>query len=138
MTRHPLLDPQRTLDINAGLLDRQVVDADDVPVCKVDDLLLEQDEEGNWRPVAILLGPGALGPRLGGRLGATLSGIHRRMRGQQEPEPPRIPWRLVSGIGSDVRLGLPLAMLPADLTPLEDWLRDHVVARIPGSRHASG
>lgn len=138
MTRDPLLDPQRTLDLNADLLDRQVVDADDVPVCKVDDLLLEQDADGGWRPAAILLGPGALGPRIGGRLGATLSGIHRRMRGQRAPEPPRIAWRLVAAVDSDVRLGLPRALLPDDLTPLEDWLRAHVVARIPGSRDASG
>lgn len=134
----PILDPDRTLDLNVALLDRQVVDSDGVPVCKVDDVVLERDEDGDWRPTEVLLGPGALGPRLGGRLGATLSGLHRRLRGLPEPAPPRIPWRAVSEIGSDVRLGLPLAMLPPDLTPLEDWLREHVIARIPGSRHESG
>lgn len=121
------------IDLNADLLDRQVVDSEDVPVCKVDDLELEQ-EQGSWRVSAILAGPGALGPRLG----ATLTGIHRRMRGLQEPGPPAIPWREVVRFGSDVRLSVPRDGLSADLDPLEHWLRVHVIGRIPGSRRASG
>jgi hypothetical protein len=136
MTPHPLLDTARTIDANTGILDRQVVDADGLPVCKVDDLTVEQDAAGDWVVTAILLGPGALGPRLGGRLGATLAGINRRLRAMGEPHPPQIPWHLVSTLGSDVRLRVTRPQLPPHLTPLEDWLHEHVIARIPGNGHA--
>ena len=126
------------LDLNADLLDRQVVDSQDIPVCKVDDVRLEQGRDGKWRVTEILVGPGALGDRFRGRLGATLTGIHRRMRGLSEPRPPGIPWWQVARVESDVRLSVPREGLPEDLDPLEHWLRDHVIERIPGSRHASG
>ncbi|MEI2641351.1 MAG: hypothetical protein V9G10_03210 [Candidatus Nanopelagicales bacterium] len=66
------------LDVNVDLLDRQVVDSEDVPLCKVDDLRFERGEDGRWRVSEILVGPGALGDRFQGRLGAVLTGIHRR------------------------------------------------------------
>lgn len=126
------------IDLNADLLDRQVVDSADLPVCKVDDLRFEQGEDGAWRVSEILVGPGALGDRFRGRWGATLTGIHRRMRGLAQPRPPGIAWRNVVRIESDIRLSIPRDSLPADFDPLEVWLREHVIDRIPGSRHASG
>lgn len=133
-----ILDPDQYLDINTDLLDKQVVDSSGLPVCKADDLLLEPGEDGTWRAAGILVGGGALGPRLGGRLGATMTGIHRRFRGRAQPSPPAIPWRDVLRIDSEVRLSVPREALPPELFPLELWLREHVLARIPGSRHASG
>ena len=125
------------LDVNVDLLDRQVVDSEDVPLCKVDDLRFERGEDGRWRVSEILVGPGALGDRFRGQLGAVLTGIHRRMRGLSEPRPPGIEWRNVLRLDSDVRLSVPRDGLSSDLDPLEQWLRDHIVERIPGSRHAS-
>lgn len=133
-----LFDESHVLDLNADLLDRQVVDSADVPVCKVDDLELTCDESGRWVVSAILVGAAALGPRFQGPFGATLAGLARRWRGQPQPAPPRIPWRDVARVGSDVRLAVPGEALPDDLSALETWLRSHVLARIPGSRHASG
>lgn len=137
MTLQQMTDNAQFLDLASDVLDRQVSDRDDLQVCKVDDLEFTQGEDGLWRVSAILLGPGALGPRIGGWLGAVMVGIHRRMRGQQEPNPPRIPWSDVAAVGSEVSLSTSRSELPRDLTPLEDWLREHVIHRIPGSDHAS-
>lgn len=126
------------VDLNTDVLDRQVVDSEGVPVCKVDDLRFERGDDGRWRVSEILIGPGAMGDRFRGRLGATLTGIHRRLRGLTRPRPPGIPWHAVIRLGSDVRLSVPRDGLPADLDPLEQWLRAHVIDRIPGSGHASG
>jgi hypothetical protein len=54
--------------------------------------------------------------------------------------PPRsrlqeIPWKLVSSVGVTVRLR-PTDM-PFDGRWVERWLRDHIVAHIPGGRHAA-
>ena len=51
------------------LLDRQIVDDESMMAGKVDDLEFEQSNEGYLYVTAILSGLGALGPRLGGRLG---------------------------------------------------------------------
>lgn len=137
MTLRQLTDDAWFVDLSADILDRQVTDCDTIPVCKVDDLEFDLTQDGQWQVVAILLGPGALGPRIGGWVGATMSGLHRRLRGMTDPSPPGIAWNLVRCVGSDVVLSVSSSELPPDLIPLEDWLREHVIARIPGSKHAS-
>ena len=54
--------------------------------------------------------------------------------------PPRsrlqeIPWKLVSSVGVTVRLR-PTDM-SFDVRWMERWLRDYIVAHIPGGRHAA-
>ncbi|WP_243858474.1 hypothetical protein [Mycobacterium sp. DL440] len=54
--------------------------------------------------------------------------------------PPRsmlheIPWKQVASVGVTVRLTA--TELPSDADWVERWLRDHIVARIPGGRHAA-
>ncbi|MBT2596280.1 hypothetical protein [Arthrobacter sp. ISL-72] len=114
----------RTLDAQLHLLDRQVLDNDGVPVTTVDDLELSppgsgpEIPEGTPAPVitALLTGP-ILGTRIfGGR-------------------PPssrliRIPWKDVADVGVVVRLGVSGQNLDADW--VERWIRDKIIARIPG------
>ncbi|HMR23073.1 MAG TPA: hypothetical protein PKE46_13130, partial [Micropruina sp.] len=45
----------------------------------------------------------------------------------------RIGWDTVAGLGSAVELAVPASDLPRPW--LEGWLRDQVIARIPGGRH---
>jgi len=125
----------RTLDLHLHLLDRQVVDPDGRLVCKVDDLELDVDETGHPFVTAILVGPRALGPRLGGRLGHWVTAIARRLSDGQSEHPLRIDFAQVSDIGSAVTVARPLDEL--DVTPLERWVETHVIGRIPGSRHES-
>jgi hypothetical protein len=46
-----------------------------------------------------------------------------------------IPWEQVASVGVTVQLTA--SELPADADWVERWLRDHIVARIPGGRHAA-
>lgn len=116
----------RVLDAQLDLLDRQILDPDGVPVTTVDDLELSEPEDlGRLDPddppalTALLTGP-VLGTRIfGGR-------------------PPdsrfiRIPWSLVSDVGVTVEVGTAADNL--DASWVERWVRDHVIARIPGGRH---
>jgi sporulation protein YlmC with PRC-barrel domain len=119
--------PGRTLDAQLHLLDRQVLDNDGVPVTTVDDLELSGPDpeteipEGTPAPVmtALLTGP-VLGTRIfGGR-------------------PPssrliRIPWKDVADVGVVIKLGVSGDSLDADW--VERWIRDKIIARIPGGRH---
>jgi sporulation protein YlmC with PRC-barrel domain len=61
MTRHH--------DAVLHLLDRQLADCEGRLVAKVDDVELAEGDDGRLRVVALLTGPGALGPHLGGRPG---------------------------------------------------------------------
>ena len=122
--------PGRVLDARLHLLDRQVLDVDEVPVCTLDDLELEvadgeavEDGRIDGRvPVvifALLTGP-VLGTRVfGGRPPA--SRWHR------------LPWAHVADVGTAVRLSVRSTDL--DATWLERWVRNHIVGRIPGGTH---
>lgn len=117
----------RTLDAQLHLLDRQVLDTNGTPVTTVDDLEIsglksgEPIAEGTPAPVltALLTGP-VLGTRIfGGR-------------------PPssrliRIPWSDVADVGVVIKLGVRGENL--DVGWVERWIRDKIIARIPGGRH---
>ncbi|WP_127125930.1 hypothetical protein [Georgenia sp. SYP-B2076] len=119
----------QVLDARLHLLDRQVLDVDDVPVSTVDDIDIAGLEPGR-RPgheagevpyIAALL----TGPVLGTRIFGGHPPSHRWLR---------MPWSDVSNVGVAVSLGVRGENL--DLTWFERWVRDHVIARIPGGRHA--
>jgi sporulation protein YlmC with PRC-barrel domain len=125
----------RRLDLHLHLLDRQVQDPDGRMVCKVDDLEFELDAGGRPYVTAILAGPRALGPRLGGRLGRWMAAIAGRLATPEQSEVPRIDFSQVTDIGSAITVARKHQEL--DVAPLEGWLDHHVIARIPGSGHES-
>src|SRR5215213_1694384 len=103
----------RVLDLHLQFLDRQVVDLDGEPVCKVDDLELDFDDTGRPYVTAILIGPRALGPRLGGRLGRWVTAIAARLA-EKESETSatqRLDFGLVTEIGSAITISRPVAEL---------------------------
>ncbi|ABK74486.1 PRC-barrel domain-containing protein [Mycolicibacterium smegmatis] len=117
------------LDARLHLLDRQLIDDDGAPVGIVDDLELDGIEID--KPIAT----GTPAPRVTSLLTGQVV-ITRILGGA----PPRsllheIPWDLVASIG--VTLRLRHTDLNFDAQWVEHWLRDHIVSRIPGGRHAA-
>ncbi|WP_435061209.1 hypothetical protein [Amycolatopsis thermoflava] len=129
---HGRPDPLR---VEFHLLDRQIVDVDGHPVGKVDDVELARDADGTYHVVALLVGQHALGQRIGGLLGKVLCRLAARLGGGR-PEPLRITYDHVKQVSSEVTLSLRAEVL--EVPSLEKWLRDKLIARIPGSGHAGG
>jgi sporulation protein YlmC with PRC-barrel domain len=116
------------------LLDRQIVDRDGLLVGKVDDVELDTDRAGRPFVAALLLGPQALGDRIGGQLGRLVADLARRLHPDGRPEPTRIPWGLVDRVDTEVKLTISGSELPE--AAMESWLREHVIERIEGVLHA--
>jgi hypothetical protein len=131
MNEHP---GGRRLYAALQLLDRQILDADSTMAGKVDDLEFEQPNEADPYVTTILSGLGALGPRLGGRLGRWFTAVHRRLHPDPEPGPARISFGVVKRVSNHVELTVRREDL--ENQELEVWVRDHVIARIPGASHA--
>jgi hypothetical protein len=116
----------RVLDAGLELLDRQILDPEGVPVSTVDDLelttpddLAHVDPEKPPMVDALLTGPILLTRIFGGRL--------------PDSRFVRIPWTIVADVETVVKVGVAADSLDASWT--ERWMRDHVIARIPGGRH---
>lgn len=121
--------------IGFDLLDRQILDRDGHPVGKVDDVELGYDADGAPYVAALLTGQQALGHRIGGALGRWIAGAARRLADPPGKQPIRIGMDQVAAVDSAVNLAVRRELLPTP--PLEAWLRDHLVDRIPGADHES-
>jgi sporulation protein YlmC with PRC-barrel domain len=120
----------QSIDAYLELMDRQIVDHDGRLVGKVDDVELEQRDDGRIYVTALLTGPGALGPRLGGALGTIVTGSWSRLSGRQEPA--RVDWSAVAAVETVIRLAV--GRTTAALDGFETWMRERVIAAIPGSK----
>jgi len=117
----------RTLDAQLHLMDRQVLDNDGVPVTTVDDLELSAPEAETDIP------PGTPPPVLTALLTGPVLGT--RIFGGRPPSSRliRIPWKDVAEVGVAIKLGVSGENLDAGW--VERWIRDKIIARIPGGRH---
>lgn len=119
------------MNLTRDILDQQVVDRTGQRLGKVDGIILELRDGEPPRVAAIEIGPVTLTRRIHPRLAEWL-GRWLRRHGPRSDGTLRIPWSKVRAIGVDVRVDL-----IADGTPArawEEWLREHVVRRIPGGR----
>jgi sporulation protein YlmC with PRC-barrel domain len=123
--------PGRRYDAALHLLDRQVIDPDGRFVANVDDLEVVEREDGRIEITAVLTGPGALGPRLGGRLGEWVGAVWRRLHPAEDLDTGRIPMSDVVRVDSAVHVGRRRHDLGVD--GFERWVRAHVVDRLPGA-----
>lgn len=118
--------PEGTLvDARLSLLDRQVVDVHGEPVGVVDDLELDD--------VPSILEPGTQPPAVRGLMHGPI--VLERIFGGRRPDAHllRIGWDTVAKIGAAIELAIRASDLPGPW--LETWLRERVIARIPGGRH---
>jgi sporulation protein YlmC with PRC-barrel domain len=117
----------QVLDAQLHLLDRQILDADGIPVTTVDDVEISGPEPGQTIP------PGTTAPVIAALLTGPVLGT--RIFGGRPPSDRliRLPWEDVAAIGVVVRLGVRSEDL--DASWVERWIRDKIIARIPGGRH---
>jgi hypothetical protein len=114
-------------------LDRQIIDVDDVPTAKVDDLEFTFSPEPGSLPIltGILCGPAALARRFGGRLGRTVETLHRLLAVDDAAQPASISMGVVSRIDRTVHLTVSRSDVPVN--DVEAWLGEHLIGHIPGS-----
>lgn len=125
----------RERDLGLHVLDRQVVDTDGAAVCKVDDVELTVPEDGSPPYVsAILCGPQALGPRIGGLLGRWMLFWSEALAREPTGEPGRIGMELVTDLDTQITVARSRAELGVHRN--EDRAREYVVDRLPGAGHA--
>jgi sporulation protein YlmC with PRC-barrel domain len=122
-------DPQAR-DAHLELLDRQILDHDGLMLGKVDDVELEEREDGRIYVTALLTGPGALGPRFTGALGSIITRTWSRLSGRTEPG--RVDWSEVASVGTAIELGI--SRTTAAVDGFETWMRENVIAAIPGAK----
>jgi hypothetical protein len=108
------------------LLDRQLVDRDGDLAGNVDDLELEVRGEHLY-VTGICTGPGTLARRMGSR---RLSAWLERVQGTTP-----VPFTRVADLDNHVRLSVARDEISSFAT--ERWVRDHVIAHVPGSGHAA-
>jgi sporulation protein YlmC with PRC-barrel domain len=127
------MSPRRFPELAAQhqLLDRQILDSDGRMVGKVDDVELEEQPDGRLAVAALLTGPGALGPRLGGALGALTSRGWSRLSGHAPDDSNRVDYSVVDAIETAVRLNVSRATV--DVDGFEQWVRTRIIDALPGA-----
>lgn len=142
MNRNPEGRPERhdtgrrLVDAQLHLLDRQILDSRDQPVCSVDDVELSDPDAPGFIPgspedqeIPVRTPPP--------RIQALLSGpsLATRIFGGRPPASQlhRISWGDVSSVGTVLKLHVSADAL--EVTWVERWVRDHIIGRIPGGRH---
>lgn len=117
----PRPDGVRLIDARLHLLDRQIVDAQREPVGIVDDLLIDDVCDSHPQVTAILTGQVLFTRIFGGH--PPRSQLHE------------LPWHFVGRIGTSITLRPGVDASAGQW--VERWLRDHIIGRIPGGRHAA-
>ncbi|WEV77505.1 hypothetical protein O9K63_13010 [Janibacter cremeus] len=117
------------------LLDHQIVDEDGRFLGKVDDLAVREDG-GDLLVEALMVGITALAPRYPGVLGRWGWAMWRRLSDPAASGAVLVPLEEVLEVRSDIVVTT--AARDALLTSfgLENWLRKHLIERIPGARGA--
>ncbi len=121
----------RVLRISVQLLDRQLVDRDDLMCGKVDDVEIVVDGDGNAHVAALLSGPGVLAGRMGHRrFGAWRERMESALESPGQ-RATRIPMADVRRIDHAVHLSVSRDRLASMGT--ERWVRDHVIGHLPAA-----
>jgi len=118
------------MDLVRDLLDKQALDRQGRKMGKLDGVVLELRKDMPPHVAFVEIGPVTLARRLGPAFGRLMQAIDAGF-GAGDGAPLRIPLSKVADVGIDVHVDL-----EADQTRVwawEQWLRRHVVGRIPGA-----
>ncbi len=128
---------RRDVDAAFHLLDRQVVDSDDLMVCKVDDLEVSLPDDGGTPAVTrILTGPAALVPRFSGRTGHLLRRrwISLGVQYADRDLPLAIPLDAIAALGSGIELSVGRRGLLDRQPPAPDGVTHRRMGELLGMR----
>lgn len=119
------------MDVIRDVLDNQLVDRNQRKMGKVDGIVMECKDGQPPRLASIEVGLPTLARRLHPRLERWVAALESKW-GAKQGESFRIPWSKVRDVGIDVEVDLEAEATPA--LGYEQWLRDHVIERIPGAK----
>src|SRR5919199_1116260 len=117
------------MDLIRDVLDKQVIDRDGRRCGRVDGLVAELREGKPPRVAYLEIGLATFARRLGPRIERWVESFTEK-RGPKTASRHRIAWERVDTAGRDIDVDLDASRSP--IQAWERWLRDHVVARIPG------
>ncbi|SAL89011.1 hypothetical protein AWB74_08860 [Caballeronia arvi] len=120
------------MDLVRDVLDKQLVGRDGAKMGRVDGIVAELRPGLPPRVIAIETGPVTLARRVGERAASLVTWCIAKIAGARYTEPYRIPWSRVRRIEIDIEVDVDLADTP--LGKYQRWLREHIVAHLPGSR----
>lgn len=117
------------MDLIRDVLDNQLVDRNQRKLGKVDGIVIELRDDQPPRVAYLEVGMPVLARRIHPRLGNWITTIQQRW-GAQRSQPTRIAWSNVRDVGIDVEVDLEAKDIP--VLAYENWLREHIISRIPG------
>lgn len=118
------------MDLIRDVLDNQLVDRQQHKMGKVDGIVVELRQDAPPRLSYIEVGMPTLAARIHPRLQQWVIAIQSRW-GSQRTSACRIPWSKVRNVGIDVELDL--LVEETEVLGYEQWLRQHVIGKIPGA-----
>ena len=121
---------EEPLDLIKDVLDNQLVDLHGRRMGKADGIIVELRKDKPPKVAYIEVGGPTLAARLHPRLGEWATDLAKRFGPGAETY--RIPWSRLKSVGIDI-----VVLVDAEKTPVlafEQWLREHVVSRIPGGK----
>lgn len=123
---------RKRLDLARDVMDQQLVDKNEAKMGRVDGLVLELREDGPPRLDTIEMGFVVLARRVHPRVESWLEALRRRWSVRKTAR-FRVPWSKVLDINpSCIQLDVEALETPA--FDWERWLRDHIVAKSPGTK----
>ena len=118
------------VDLIREVLDKLLVNRDHCPMGRVDGIIVEMREGRPPLLTHIETGPATSARRVSRRLAKRVSAFVRN-RGPRRDASFRVPWSRIRRAGVEVEVEMDAQETPA--VAWEQWIRDHVIGRIPGA-----
>ena len=119
------------MELVRDVLDKQIIDKNQAKVGKVDGIVVTLRKGRPPRLIALELGVATSAYRLSTRLGRWIEHLEKSL-GIMHSDRVRILFEHVTRTGIDVEVDIDGKRTGA--LKWEDWLREHVIGAIPGSR----